>query len=219
MVPTTAHRHERAGRECLGAAASRFIAGLRCSWTTVAVPVGAGSTSYGWCTPGVHGPEVTGGNRRQRDAGFTLRTAVRAWSSAMFVRFNSPLAHSRRMASDLALWVSGWGPSSVEVLGKVLRAPEGPRSSPRLASEWGSVVGQAVRSRNARTGGSAGGPQRVARAAPEHSGQATSSPVRASEMNAATASTNSASSGTPGLSAATYLRAVPALPNATSTRW
>lgn len=32
----------------------------------------------GWCTPGVHAPEVTGANRRQRDPGFTLRTAVRA---------------------------------------------------------------------------------------------------------------------------------------------
>jgi len=40
--------------------------------------------------PGVHAPEETGGNRRQRDAGFTLRTAVRAWSSVVFLRFNSP---------------------------------------------------------------------------------------------------------------------------------
>jgi len=34
--------------------------------------------NIGWCTPGVHGPGVTGGNRRQRDAGFTLRTVVHA---------------------------------------------------------------------------------------------------------------------------------------------
>lgn len=47
----------------------------------------------GWCTPGVHGPEVTGRKRRQREHSFTLRTAVRAWSSVMFLRFNSPLAH------------------------------------------------------------------------------------------------------------------------------
>lgn len=60
-----------------------------------AVPVGAGSTGYGWRTPGVHGPEITGGNGSQRDAGFTLRTAVRAWSSVMALRFNSPLAHQR----------------------------------------------------------------------------------------------------------------------------
>ena len=44
----------------------------------------------GWCTPGVHAPEVTGANRRQRELGFTLRTAVHAWSSVVVLRFNSP---------------------------------------------------------------------------------------------------------------------------------
>jgi hypothetical protein len=47
----------------------------------------------GWCTPGVHAPEETGANRSQRDTGFTLRTAVSAWSSVVFLRFNSSLAH------------------------------------------------------------------------------------------------------------------------------
>ena len=32
----------------------------------------------GWCTPGVHAPEATGVNRRQRDAGFTLRMVILA---------------------------------------------------------------------------------------------------------------------------------------------
>lgn len=47
----------------------------------------------GWCTPGVHAPEVTGGNRRQRDTGFTLTPVVHAGLSVAFLRFNSPLAH------------------------------------------------------------------------------------------------------------------------------
>jgi hypothetical protein len=40
--------------------------------------VGLVQLNIGWCTPGVHVPKVTGGNRTQRDAGFTLGTAVRA---------------------------------------------------------------------------------------------------------------------------------------------
>lgn len=51
----------------------------------------------GWCTPGVHAPEVTGGNRRQRNTAFTLTIVVHAGLSVVFLRFNSPLAH-----------VSGW---------------------------------------------------------------------------------------------------------------
>ena len=50
----------------------------------------------GWCTPGVHAPEETGGNRTQRDTGFTLGTVVSAWSSVVFGS-TPPLAH-----------VSGW---------------------------------------------------------------------------------------------------------------
>lgn len=37
-----------------------------------------GQRKIGWCTPGVHAPEEKGDNRRQRDAAFTLRTAVPA---------------------------------------------------------------------------------------------------------------------------------------------
>jgi hypothetical protein len=48
----------------------------------------------GWCTPGVHASEVTGGNRRQRDTGFTLTTVVHAGLSVVVLRFNSPLAHA-----------------------------------------------------------------------------------------------------------------------------
>ena len=54
------------------------------SSTRVTGPVRAGSTGYGWCTPGVHAPEETGANRRQRDAGFTLSTGFsrdQAWCS------------------------------------------------------------------------------------------------------------------------------------------
>ena len=47
----------------------------------------------GWCTPGVHASGVTRGNRRQWEPSFTLRAAVRAWSSVVVLRFNSPLAH------------------------------------------------------------------------------------------------------------------------------
>ena len=47
----------------------------------------------GWCTPGVHAPEVTGGNRRQRNTAFTLTIVVHAGLSVVFLRFNSPLAH------------------------------------------------------------------------------------------------------------------------------
>ncbi len=48
----------------------------------------------GWCTPGVHAPEITGVNRRQRDTGFTLTTVVHAGLSVVLLRFNSPLAHA-----------------------------------------------------------------------------------------------------------------------------
>ncbi len=47
------------------------------------------------CTPGVHAPEETGGNRRQRRAPFTIRMAVEASGGMDFLRFNSPLAHRR----------------------------------------------------------------------------------------------------------------------------
>jgi hypothetical protein len=41
----------------------------------------------------VHRTEETGVNRRKPDVAFTLRTAVRARTSVMVLRFNSPLAH------------------------------------------------------------------------------------------------------------------------------
>src|SRR5690606_1550166 len=46
--------------------------------------------NIGWCTPGAHAPERTGGNRRQRDTGFTLTTLVHAVRSVVLLRFNSP---------------------------------------------------------------------------------------------------------------------------------
>lgn len=39
---------------------------------------GPDQLNTGWCTPGVHGLEISGANRTQRESGFTLRTAVLA---------------------------------------------------------------------------------------------------------------------------------------------